>query len=406
MKKLYTFMAIVLVASMFLTACGSVATPAPTAMPAATRLPPPPAMPAATAASPRPLQPCPPQQLHRTTGTSISVGMVTDTGGIDDKSFNALSWAGVQEGITQLGVKGSYLESKQQSDYQTNIQQFLSQNVNLIATVGFLMGVDTATAAKANPKTDFVIVDYTYPDCSPTPPNTEGKDCGSATVMPNVMGTFFQTDEAAFLGGYAAAGMTKTGKVGTFGGVNIPTVTIYEKGFEAGIKYYNTKHNTTVQLLGWNTAKNDGLFTNNFTSTDDGHKFAQNLQQEGADIIMPVAGGVGLGSAAYCQELKTCTIIGVDTDWFVSAPEYQSIELVSVQKKVDVSVFNAIKAVQAGTFQGGTSTFDLKNGGVDLSPFHNFDSQVPDSLKSEIAQAKQDLISGTITVNGVLGISQ
>ncbi len=406
MKKFYTLMAIVLVASMFLSACGSAATPAPTAMPAPTQAP------AATAAMPAATQApaataaMPAATTASATGTSISVGMVTDTGGIDDKSFNALSWAGVQEGITQLGVKGSYLESKQQSDYQTNIQQFLSQNVNLIATVGFLMGVDTATAAKANPKTDFVIVDYTYPDCSPTPPNTEGKDCGSATVMPNVMGTFFQTDEAAFLGGYAAAGMTKTGKVGTFGGVNIPTVTIYEKGFEAGIKYYNTKHNTTVQLLGWNTAKNDGLFTNNFTSTDDGHKFAQNLQQEGADIIMPVAGGVGLGSAAYCQESKTCTIIGVDTDWFVSAPEYQSIELVSVQKKVDVSVLNAIKAVQAGTFQGGTSTFDLKNGGVDLSPFHNFDSQVPASLKSEIAQAKADLISGTITVNGVLGISQ
>ena len=399
MKKFYTLMAIVLVASMFLSACGSAATPAPTAMPAPTQAPAPTTAPApaATAAMPA-------ATTASTTGTSISVGMVTDTGGIDDKSFNALSWAGVQEAITQLGVKGSYLESKQQSDYQTNIQQFLSQNVNLIATVGFLMGVDTATAAKANPKTDFVIVDYTYPDCFGTA--VEGKDCGSKTVMPNVMGTFFQTDEAAFLGGYAAAGMTKTGKVGTFGGINIPTVTIYEKGFEAGIKYYNTKHNTTVQLLGWNTAKNDGLFTNNFTSTDDGHKFAQNLQQEGADIIMPVAGGVGLGSAAYCQESKTCTIIGVDTDWFVSAPEYQSIELVSVQKKVDVSVFNAIKAVQAGTFQGGTSTFDLKNGGVDLSPFHNFDSQVPASLKSEIAQAKQDLISGTITVNGVLGISQ
>jgi len=376
MKKFYILAAVILSASILLSACGGGG--------------------AAPAQS---------TSFSCTSGKTC-VGMVTDTGGIDDKSFNALSWQGVVEAEKQLGVNGSYLESKQQSDYQTNIQQFISENVNLVATVGFLMGVDTATAAKANPKTDFVIVDYTYPDCSPTPPNTEGKDCGSKTVMPNVMGTFFQTDEAAFLGGYAAAGMTKTGKVGTFGGVNIPTVTIYEKGFEAGIKYYNTKHNTNVQLLGWDTAKNDGLFTNNFTSTDDGHKFAQNLQQEGADIIMPVAGGVGLGSAAYCQESKACTIIGVDTDWFVSAPEYQSVELVSVQKKVDVSVFNAIKAVQAGTFQGGTSTFDLKNGGVDLSPFHNFDSQVPASLKSEIAQAKQDLISGTITVNGVLGISQ
>jgi basic membrane protein A and related proteins len=336
----------------------------------------------------------------------IKIGMVTDTGGVDDKSFNFLSWQGVQEATTQLGIQGKYLESKQQSDYQTNIQQLLSEKDNLIITVGFLMGVDTATAAKANPSTDFAIVDYTYPDCSATPPNTEGKDCGSSTAMYNVQGSFFQTDQAAFLAGYLAAGMTKTGKVGTFGGVNIPPVTIYEVGFEAGVKYYNTKHNTNVQLLGWNSAKKDGLFTNNFTSTDDGNKFAQNLQQEGADIIMPVAGGVGLGSAAYCMDSKTCTIIGVDTDWFVSAPEYQSVELVSVQKKVDVAVFDAVKEVKYGTFKGGNVTYDLQSGGVDISPFHSFDSQIPQTLKNEITQAKQDLINGVITVNGVLGISQ
>ena len=121
---------------------------------------------------------------------------------------------------------------------------------------------------------------------------------------------------------------------------------------------------------------------------------------------MPVAGGVGLGTGAYCQTSKTCLFIGVDQDWFVSAPEYQSVELVSVQKKVDVAVFNAIKDVQAGTFKGGNVTVDLKSGCVDLSPYHNFDSQVPDALKAEIAQAKADLISGAITVNGVLGISQ
>jgi len=388
MKKLYTIMAVVLLASMLLSACGSAATPteampAPTQAPAATQAPAPTTAPAAPA---------------------IKVGIVTDTGGIDDKSFNALSWQGVQEAVTQLGVDGKYLESKQQSDYQKNIQQFIGENDNLVATVGFLMGVDTATAAKANPNTDFVIVDYTYPDCFGTA--VEGKDCGSATAIPNVQGTFFQTDEAAFLAGYLAAGMTKTGKVGTFGGINIPPVTIYEVGFESGVKYYNTKHNTNVQVLGWSSAKKDGLFTNNFTSTDDGHKFAQNLQQEGADIILPVAGSVGLGSAAYCQDSKTCTIIGVDQDWYVSAPEYQSVELVSVLKKVDVAVFDAIKGVKDGSFKGGNVTYDLKNSGVDLSPYHNFDSQVPDSLKAEINQAKQDLINGTITVNGVLGISQ
>ena len=366
MKKLYILMSVVLSASMLLAGCGAPAAVAPTA----------------------------------STGPSFSAGIVTDTGGIDDKSFNALSWKGVQDAMSQLKVGGKYIESKQQSDYAKNIQQFLDEKANLIVTVGFLMGVDTATAAKANPKTDFAIVDYTYPDCFGTA--VEGKDCGSKSDMPNVRGLNFQTDQAAFLAGYLAAGMTKTGKVGTFGGLKIPTVTIFEKGFEAGVMYYDKKNSKSVALLGWNTAKDDGLFTNNFTSTDDGNKFAQTLQQEGADIIMPVAGGVGLGSAAYCQSSKTCLIIGVDADWFNTAPEYQSIELTSVQKKVDVAVFKTIQDTMAGKFTGGTVTYALKDGGVDLAPYHNFDSQVPDTLKADIAQAKADLISGAITVDGVL----
>ena len=389
MKKLYILIAVVLLTSMLLTACGAPATATQAPAPAATMAP------AATTAPAATMAPA------ATTAPSFSAGIVTDTGGIDDKSFNALSWKGVQDAMSQLSISGKYLESKQQSDYAKNIQQFLDEKANLIVTVGFLMGVDTATAAKANPSTDFAIVDYTYPDCFGTA--VEGKDCGSKTDLSNVRGLNFETDQAAFLAGYLAAGMTKTGKVGTFGGLNIPTVTIFEKGFEAGVKYYDTKNNKTVALLGWNTAKSDGLFTNNFTSTDDGNKFAQTLQQEGADIIMPVAGSVGLGSAAYCQSSKTCLIIGVDADWFNTAPEYQSIELSSVQKKVDVAVFKTIQDTQSGKFTGGTVTYALKDGGVDLAPFHNFDSQVPDALKAEITQAKADLISGAITVDGVLG---
>ncbi len=384
---IYTIMAFVLLASMLLTACGSAS---PTAAPA-TAMPATMVMTAAPAATVAPTTASAP---------SVNVGIVTDTGGIDDKSFNSLAWKGVQDATAQLGVGGKFLESKQQSDYQKNIQQFLTEKDNLIVTVGFLMGVDTATAAKANPTTDFAIVDYAYPDCFGT--QVEGKDCGSKTDMSNVRGLNFQTDQAAFLAGYVAAGMSKTGKVGTFGGVNIPPGTIFMKGFEAGVKYYNTKNSKSVQLLGWSTAKNDGVFVNNFTSTDDGKKTAQTLQQEGADIIMPVAGGVGLGSAAYCMSSKTCLIIGVDADWFLTAPEYQSIELTSVQKKVNAAVFSTISDVKNGKFTGGTVFYALKDGGVDLAPYHNFDSQVPDALKAAVAQAKADLISGAITVDGVL----
>ncbi len=261
--------------------------------------------------------------------------------------------------------------------------------------------MDTATAAKANPGTNFAIVDYTYPDCYPGA--VEGKDCGSSTDLSNVRGLAFQTDQAAFLAGYAAAGMTKTGTVGTFGGIKIPTVTIFMKGFEAGVKYYNQQKSASVKILGWDTAKDDGLFTGNFDSTDDGRKFAESLMQEGADIIMPVAGPVGLGSAAVCKETGKCWIVGVDTDWYVSAPEYQSVVLTSVQKKIDVAVLSTISDAVAGKFTGGTVVYTIKDGGVDLAPFHDFDSQVPADLKSEIAAAKAALIDGSLTVDGVLG---
>jgi basic membrane protein A len=360
MKKISTIFALLLVAMMLITACGPAATAAP----------------------------------------KIKVGEVTDLGGVNDKSFNALGWKGVTDAVAQLKIDGKYLESTQQSDYAKNLQQLLSEKQDLIVTVGFLLGVDTATVAKANPNAKFAIVDYTYPDCYPGA--VEGKDCGSSTDLTNVRGLAFQTDQAAMMAGYLAAGMTKTGKVGSFGGIQIPTVTIFMKGFEAGVKYYNTKHGTTVQALGWDEAAQKGLFTGNFNSTDDGKSFATSLVQEGADIIMPVAGPVGLGSAAYCQTSAKCWIIGVDTDWFVANPDYASIELSSVQKKVDVAVFKTIQDVVNGKFTGGTVTYTLADGGVDLAPFHNFDSQVPQALKDELTQLKKDIISGAVTVDGAL----
>jgi len=367
MKKLYTLVAFVLLASMLLTACGAPAAPAAPVAPAEKK---------------------------------FKVGQITDLGGVDDKSFNSSAWKGVQDTITQLGVDGKYLESKEQADYQKNLQQYLSEGMDLIITVGFLMGVDTASTAKANPNTKFAIVDYAFPDCWPGA--VEGKDCGSATDIANVRGLMFQTDQASFLAGYLAAGMTKTGTVGAFGGIKIPTVTIFMKGMEAGVKYYNAQKGTDVKMLGWDNAKEDGLFTGNFDSTDDGRKFAESLMQEGADIIMPVAGPVGLGSAAVCKETGNCSIIAVDADWYLTAPEYKEVILTSVIKLIDVAVFDTIKAAMDGTFTGGTKTYTIADGGVDLAPYHDFDSKVSAELKAEITAAKAALIDGSLTVDGVL----
>ena len=324
--------------------------------------------------------------------TDFQVAQVTDLGGIDDKSFNATAYKGIERAMQEFGVQGKYLESQQQSDYAKNIQQLLDEDTDLIVTVGFLLGVDTATAAKANPDQKFAIVDYAYPDCYPGA--EEGKTCGSSTELPNVLGLTFSTDQAAFLAGYAAAANTKTGKVATFGGLNIPTVTIFMKGFQAGVNYYNQNNGTAVEVLGWDTAANDGSFTGNFESLDDGRSFAESFVQEGADIIMPVAGPVGLGSAAYCKETGSCKIVGVDTDWTISASEYEDVVLTSVVKNMDVAVFNVIRTALDGNFKGGTYVATLENDGVGITAVRG----ASEELVAELLNIRTGIINGSLGI--------
>ena len=353
MKKLYSIVALLIIASLALTACGGGAG-----------------------------------------AGKFKAAQVTDLGGIDDKSFNATAYKGIEQAVAELDVEGKYLESQQQADYAKNIQQLIDEETNLIVTVGFLLGVDTAIAAKANPEQNFAIVDYAYPDCWPGA--EEGKDCGSTTELPNVLGLTFSTDQAAFLAGYAAAASTQTGKVATFGGIQIPTVTIFMKGFEAGVNHYNQSMGANVEVLGWNTADDAGSFTGNFESLDDGRSFAEAFVQEGADIIMPVAGPVGLGSAAYCKETGSCMIVGVDTDWTVSASEYTDVILTSVLKNMNVAVFTAVKAAKEGTFAGGIYTGTLADDGVGIASVKGASSELNATLDS----LKNDIISGAITIGG------
>ncbi len=311
---------------------------------------------------------------------AFKAGMVTDVGGIDDKSFNATSWAGMEMAEQELGVEVAYLESQQQTDYAANISQFLDQDYNMIVTVGFLLGDDTLTFAKENPDTKFAIVDVSYEE-----------------QLDNLLGLTFATDEAAFLAGYLAAGMSETGKVGTFGGIEIPPVTIFMVGFENGVKYYNEQKGTNVEVLGTD------LYVGNFESTDDGRRAGEDLIAEGADIIMPVAGPVGLGTAAAIQENEGTMLIGVDTDWCVSAAEYCDVTLTSVMKKMDVAVFTAIKQAFEGNWSGGTYVGTLENEGVGIAPFHEFNDKVPGDLKAELDEVKQALIAGDIDTGWGMG---
>jgi basic membrane protein A len=344
------------------------------------------AAPAASAAASAPAASAP-------AAAALKACQVTDVGGVDDKGFNQKAYKGVTDAADQLGVEAIVLESQAETDYEPNIQAFVDQGCNVIVTVGFLLGDATMTAANANPDIPFTIVDYAY---------GENEDGTPMIANNNVLGQVFNTDEAAFLAGYLAAGTTKSGKVGTFGGINIPPVTIFMDGFYYGVQKYNADNGTNVEVLGWDPMTQKGLFTENFEKLEDGRAFAQNLVDEGADIVMPVAGPVGLGSAALATELGTdkLMIIGVDSDQYESDTANQGVYLTSVLKNMDVTTFNAIKAVVEGTFAGGVTVGTIENGGVGLAPYHDMDSMVSQELKDQIAALQAGIIDGSVSVKG------
>jgi basic membrane protein A len=313
-------------------------------------------------------------------GADYRACQVTDTGGVDDRSFNQTAYAGLQQAESELGVEIQVLESQSESDFEPNINQFVSQGCDLIVTVGFLLGEATETAAQENADTDFTIVDFAYEE-----------------EYDNLLGLTFETDQAAFLAGYVAAAMTETGTVGTYGGINIPPVTIFMDGFLAGVEYHNQEKGTEVEVLGWDGS--DGLFTGDFESQDKGRQTTDQLLQAGADIIMPVAGPVGLGSAAAIEEAERGKLIWVDTDGHESAAQYADLMLTSVMKNMDVAVFTAIERGVNGAFEGGVYSGTLENDGVGLAPFHDFEDEVPQEVKDELEQLREGIISGEISVS-------
>jgi basic membrane protein A len=316
--------------------------------------------------------------------------MVTDTGGINDKSFNQSAWEGMQQAAAaNPNITVKYLQSTTQSDYVPNINSFLSQKCGIIVTVGFLMAAATESAAKANPKQDFGIVDCSY-----------ASQCLTGAKETNIDQMVFNTVQDGFLGGYLAAGMSKTGKVGTFGGQDFGTVTIYMDGFWDGVQYYNKQHKTSVQVLGWNETTQKGEFTGDFTNETKGQTVTQTFISEGADVIFPVAGNVGLGAAKAVQTANSSggnvSLEWVDTDGCVSAAQYCKYMVTSVTKGIQTAVKTAVASAAGGTFKGGTYVGTLANGGAVLSPFHDYQSKVPAALQAELKTLETGIENGSI----------
>ena len=308
----------------------------------------------------------------------LKIGLVTNTGGINDKSLNQSAWKGVLDAEAKLGAIGAYLESKSTSDYTKNIHSFINEGYDLIITVGFDMDDATKANAQAHPTQKFTIVDFTYDP-----------------ILSNVLCQTYASEQVAFLSGYLAAGMTITGKVATFGGMNIPTVTQFMDGYFQGVMYYNQENDTSVQVLGWDPVTKIGEFTNDFYNQSAGLVMAQKLLSQGADIIFPVAGSAGLGAAQAVQWETDAWVIGVDTDWTISAPEYSDVVLTSAMKVIWATTYGVINRAYQNSFTGGNFVGTLANQGVGLG---TISSSVPQALLTKVEQVKAKIIDGSIIV--------
>jgi basic membrane protein A len=320
-------------------------------------------------------------------GIDFKACMVSDFGGFDDGSFNQSGYEGLQQAAADLGIETATAESNSEDQYGPNIDAMIAEECNLIITVGFALSQATVDAALANPDVSFAIVD-----------DWADNDFDGTTDAPNVKPLTFQTDEAAFLAGYASASATATDSIATFGGVGYPSVTIFMDGFLAGANAYNTDNGTSVSVLGWDGT--DGAFTGDFSDLSKGQTTAQGFIDQGADIILPVAGPVGGGAAAAAQSAGNTWIIGVDSDW-TQVPQYQvysDLILTSIMKNIGTAVYDTI----AGAVSDAGISYEpyvgtLENGGVGLAPFA--DGAVSADVEAKLAELTEGIIAGTVKVN-------
>ena len=308
--------------------------------------------------------------------------MVTDIGGIDDRSFNTSAWKGLENAKAKSpNIDTHNTSSTQEADYKPNLTQYVQQKCNFVLAVGGLMFDATKEVAAANADSQFAIVD-------------------AKIDAPNVYSMQFDTAQAAFLAGYLAAGMSKNGKVATWGGLKIPPVTIFMDGFADGVAHYNKTKNKKVAVLGWDKATQAGTFSQSFIDQAKGKQLAETFIAQGADVIMPVAGGAGLGTAAAAQASGgKVAVIWVDVDGCQSAQQYCATFLTTVVKNIPDAVTEAVTKGSSSTAKltGGTIG-TLANNGVSIAPYNQYDSKVPAELKAEVDKLKADIIAGTIKV--------
>jgi basic membrane protein A len=338
MKKLYTLLAVLLVAALLLPACA-------------------------------------PAEADCSSEDVFCVGLVTDVGKINDKSFNQSAWEGVQRAEKELGAKIQYIETADSKDYDKNIATFADENYDVIVTVGFGMGEATIKAAGLYPNVKFI-----------------GVDQFQATETPGVVGLNFPEDNAGFLVGALAAMMSKSHKIGAVCGTDVvPPVWRFGEGYKAGAAYVDGMMGSATEVFV--VYHSDVGFDKTFTDPEWGAATAKSMMDQGADAIFGCGGITGNGAITAAAQAGAYAI-GVDTDQYLTLPEAAPRMLSSAMKLITPGVFDLIKAAQEGNFPVGNYF-----GAAGYAPFHDLDSEVPADVKAEMEKINAGLLDGSIKTN-------
>lgn len=315
--------------------------------------------------------------------SEISIGLSTDEGGINDKSFNQSANDGVLRAKDEFGVEYTYLEAQKKEDYEPNLQSLIDNGADLTFAIGYQLSDAVKAAAKNNPEAKFALVD-------------------SVVESDNVLSIVFKEEEGSFLVGVIAGLTTKTNKVGFIGGKDSEAIQKFEAGFAAGVAAVNPEAAKGLISSDGTSTGATVKYADSFADTNKGYELAKSLYNEGCDVIYHAAGGVGVGLFQATQELrnegKDVWAIGVDMDQQVSLPEYADVMLSSMMKRVDNATYDAAKSVVDGTFEGGNKVLGIAEGGVGMSDStsKNTDAKVIEKAK----EFEEKIKKGEIKVPG------
>jgi basic membrane protein A len=301
-------------------------------------------------------------------GGGMKIGLVTDVGKVDDKSFNQSAWEGAQAAAKEIGGSAEYIETKDSKDYETNIKQLIDKGNKIIVTVGFALGEATAKAAKANPSIKFIAVD-----------SFQGE------VVPNVTGLVFNEDKAGFMAGALAGLLTKSNTVGAVLGTDkVPPVVAFKVGWENGAKYTNPN----VKLI---STFHPGGLDKAFTDPAWGASTAKQALDNGADVIFGAGGNTGNGALTEIAKKAGAYCVGVDTDQWFTVPAAQPCLVTSAQKLINPGIVSIVKQIKDGSVKGGNFFGD-----VGLAPFHDFDAKIPADVKTKVKDISAKVLKGEI----------